>query len=128
KGLAEALETFATGFGRRAGLRVSTEIAPDADRIQDDGAVHLFRVCQEALTNVYRHANARKAQVRLEVEDGAIELTVKDDGIGFDETVADRLLGVGLPGMRERMARLGGSVTISGNPAGTTLVARLPAS
>lgn len=128
KGLAEAIETFAKGFGRRAGLNVETDIAPAANRIEDDAAVHLFRVCQEALTNVYRHANARKAHVALEVEEDAIRLTVKDDGIGFDESVADQVLGVGLPGMRERMARLGGAVRISGDPAGTTLIARLPAS
>lgn len=127
-GLAEAIENFAVGFGKRAGLKVEVRIAPGACLIEDDVAVHLFRVCQEALTNVYRHANARKVQVLLEAGEGAIELTVKDDGIGFDEAVAERVLGVGLPGMRERMGRLGGAVVISGDPSGTTLIARLPAS
>lgn len=127
-GLAEAMENFAVGFGKRAGLKVDVEIAPAVCMIEDDVAVHLFRVCQEALTNVYRHANARKVQVSLEAGEGAIELTVKDDGIGFDEKAAERVLGVGLPGMRERMGRLGGGVAISGDPSGTTLIARLPAS
>lgn len=128
QGLAEAIENFAVGFGKRAGLKVDVAIAPAACMIEDDVAVHLFRVCQEALTNVYRHANARKVQVVLEAGEGAIELTVKDDGIGFDEAAAERVLGVGLPGMRERMGRLGGAVVISGDPSGTTLIARLPAS
>jgi signal transduction histidine kinase len=81
--LAEALEDYAFGFGKRAGLKVTVDIAPAAGSIDDDVAVHLFRVCQEALTNVYRHANAHKARVVLEV-DNTIRLTVKDDGIGFD--------------------------------------------
>ena len=63
--------------------------------------------------------------VTLEVDD-AIRLTVKDDGVGFDVSAADRVLSVGLPGMRDRMARLGGSVEILGDPGGTTLVASLP--
>ncbi|MBT2135402.1 PAS domain-containing protein [Croceibacterium sp. LX-88] len=125
-GLAEALENFANGFGKRAGLKVDVLISPDASMIDDDTAVHLFRVCQEALTNVYRHAQARKVRVALEVRDGVIFLTVKDDGIGFDDSASDRILGVGLPGMRERMARLGGSVVITGDPGGTTLIARIP--
>ncbi len=124
QGLAEAIEAFASGFARRAGLKVALDIAPGANEIDDDIAVHLFRVCQEALTNVYRHADAHQVKIRLEVDD-AIRLTVRDDGIGFDAS-ADEILGVGLPGMRERMARLGGAVEISSDPAGTVLVANIP--
>ena len=123
--LAEALRDYAVGFGRRSGLKMRIDIAPGAGAIDDDIAVHLFRVCQEALTNVYRHANAHKAHVVLEVGE-TIRLTVKDDGIGFDASTADRVLSVGLPGMRERMARLGGTVHIHGDPSGTTLIASLP--
>jgi signal transduction histidine kinase len=124
QGLAEAIEAFASGFARRAGLKVGVEIAPGANDIDDDTAVHLFRVCQEALTNVYRHADAHRVKVTLEVDD-AIRLIVRDDGVGFDVSAAE-ILGVGLPGMRERMARLGGAVDISSNPAGTVLVANIP--
>jgi len=125
QGLADALKTFAIGFGKRARLKVEVSVTPGANAIDDDRAMQLFRVCQEALTNVYRHAHARKAKVVLEVGD-AIRLTVQDDGIGLDTSAADTILGVGLPGMRERMARLGGSVQIHGDPRGTTLVATLP--
>ena len=124
-GLADALRDFAIGFGQRSGLKMSVDIALAADAIEDDVAVHLFRVCQEALTNVYRHATAHKAQVTLEVAD-TIRLTVKDDGVGFDASAEDTILGVGVPGMRDRMARLGGAVHIQGDPGGTTLVATLP--
>ena len=124
-GLAEALEDFAAGFAMRAGFKIKIKIAPEASMINDDVAVHLFRVCQEALTNVYRHAHAKKAQVSLDV-DSMARLTVKDDGVGFDATAADRVLSVGLPGMRDRMARLGGTVEIYGDPGGTTLIATVP--
>jgi PAS domain S-box-containing protein len=125
-GLAEAIETFARGFGRRARLKVTVAVSPEASTISDDTAVHLFRICQEALTNVYRHANARKASVTLEVNETAIRLTVKDDGVGIDEAAAEGLAGVGLLGMRERIKRLGGAFDISGDPGGTVLVATLP--
>jgi|GEM_PF-5547452 len=128
QGLGEAVAEFARGFGKRAGIDVCVEIAPNLDRIGDDVELHLFRICQEALTNVYRHAHARRALVRLEVEADMVRLTVRDDGIGFDDADADphQPRGVGLTGMRERMHRLGGNVQISGSPEGTTLVAIVP--
>lgn len=128
QGLAEALRTFASGFGRRAGLKVDVDVGADASLIDDDVAVHLFRVCQEALTNVYRHARAGSATIELEVGEDVVELTVSDDGIGFDAALPERALGVGLPGMRDRMARLGGTVRIIGSERGTVLSARLPTS
>jgi signal transduction histidine kinase len=124
QGLAEALKTFAMGFGRRAGLRIELALASAAETIEDDAAVHLFRVCQEALTNVYRHADARVVKVKLEV-DSVIRLTVKDDGVGINSS-EDEILGLGLPGMRERMTRLGGTLKISSDPSGTVLLATIP--
>jgi signal transduction histidine kinase len=126
QGLAEALHTFANGFGRRARLKIAVDVAPGASAINDDTAVHLFRICQEALTNVYRHADARKAHVTLNVDQTAIQLVVRDDGIGFDDSATEEGLGVGLSGMRDRIARLGGKFEIGGDPGGTTLIATLP--
>jgi two-component system, NarL family, sensor kinase len=123
-GLAEAIETFACGFGRRAGLRVELALSPRVEEIDDDIALHLFRVSQEALTNVYRHADARTVSLKLEL-DSMIRLTVKDDGVGFNGS-KPKILGVGLPGMHRRMTRLGGDMTISGDPGGTTLIATIP--
>jgi signal transduction histidine kinase len=126
QGLAEALETFARSFAKRTGLRISVDIAPAASTIDDETAVQLFRICQEGLTNVFRHAQARKVSVALELDETAIRLTVKDDGVGFDESALEGLLGVGLAGMRERIVRLRGTFDIASDPGGTTLVASLP--
>jgi len=125
--LAEALDDFVAGFAMRAGLKIEVKIAPQASTIDDDVAVHLFRVCQEALTNVYRHAHARKAQVTLEVDD-AIRLTVKDDGVGFDQVNSGAPhQGFGLLGMQERAALVGATVQIeSAAGEGTTIIVRMP--
>jgi signal transduction histidine kinase len=85
--------------------------------------VAIFRITQEALTNIVRHADARNASVLIAV-DGAIRLEVSDDGRGLPE---DRHVGVGLTSMRERTAELGGSFDIDSAPnGGTTLSVRLP--
>jgi signal transduction histidine kinase len=128
QGLSQAISSFATGFGQRAGLEVSVRIAPGADLIDDNVALHLFRICQEALTNVYRHARAGAAMVTLAVDEATIQLEVLDDGIGIDEAHLPTLeqLGVGLSGMRDRLTRLGGSLQLFGGSWGTTLLATVP--
>ncbi len=123
-GLVDAIENFARGFGQRAGLRVELALSPHVNEIDDDIALHLFRVSQEALTNVYRHADARTVSLELEL-DSMIRLTIRDDGVGFNAS-KPKILGLGLPGMHQRMTRLGGDMTISSNPGGTTLVATIP--
>lgn len=121
--LGEALESFATGFGRRAGLQVEMSIAPNAAQLSDEVALQLFRVCQEALTNVFRHARATSVFVLLTVDDTAASLTVRDNGCGFGDSAWRTMPGVGLQGMRERMGRLGGGLEIASNRTGTCLVA-----
>ncbi len=92
----------------------------------------VYRILQEALTNVAKHAGARSVSVRLVREESAVELHVQDDGIGLDPTgrelvaTGDRRR-LGLQGMRERAALLGGSVEVASEPgAGTTITARFP--
>ncbi len=85
--------------------------------------VAAYRIVQEALTNVVRHARARKCRVRLSVDD-TLELEITDDGIGLPE---DRRAGVGLSSMRERAAELGGTCEIGPSPtSGTRVLTRLP--
>ncbi len=84
-----------------------------------------FRIAQEALTNVLRHAGAREATVRLWQENGTLCLSVKDDGAGFDPQ--SRQAGFGLAGMRERALLLGGEFMLDSSPGkGTEIRARLP--
>jgi PAS domain S-box-containing protein len=127
-GLREAVRNFALGFGERAGLEVEVRIGEGAELIGDDISIALFRVCQEALANVHRHARATRVVVGLEVDGSKVRLNVSDDGIGFDEAklMDGGLIGIGLAGMRERMQRLGGSVQIRGKGRGTNLVATVP--
>jgi signal transduction histidine kinase len=128
QGLSEAISSFATGFGQRAGLDMSVRIAPGVDRVDDTVALHLFRICQEALTNIYRHARAQAAMVTLDLDEAMIRLEVHDDGVGIDEAQLPtlELLGVGLSGMRDRLARLGGTLQLFGGSGGTTLLATVP--
>ena len=108
-----------SGFGTRTGLRTAIDMSPGVSKIDDAAAVHLFRVCQEALTNVYRHAGAHSVKVKLEV-DKNIRLTVKDDGRGGLSQE-----GYGLTGMRERVAAAGGTVTIDGSNGASIAVSLL---
>ena len=128
RGLGVAVENFATGFAARAGLEIEVHIDRRADRVSDEFALALFRVCQEALTNVYRHARASKVTISLALSGGELSLTVLDDGIGTgqgDWSTGPRR-GVGLSGVRERMERLGGVVSVEAGHPGTRLVATVP--
>jgi len=92
----------------------------------------VYRVLQEALTNVARHARARSVRVRLLRDEATVELRVQDDGVGLDPTAgAEAAAGdrrrLGLQGMRERAALLGGSIEVESEPgAGTTITAHFP--
>lgn len=123
-GLAAALEAAATRTCQHAGLAL--ELALDEVRLPRDEAYTLFRVAQEALTNVIRHAGARSVRVGLHAHAGGIRLSIRDDGVGFrPDRLADPLA-LGLLGMQERMAAIGGAVSIHGSTgAGTTITASL---
>jgi len=97
-----------------------------ANLVKDnDVATALFRIVQEALTNVVRYAQASAVRIALTQHDGQIVLRIQDNGVGFDATV--RASGVGLVGMRERCSAIGGSFAIdSGSERGTTIVVRVP--
>ena len=101
------------------------------DAVPSDVGSALYRITQEALTNVARHAGATQVSVILEKPDGEVQLLVEDDGCGFDlNAVAARIRSerrLGLAGMRERAALVGGTVAIESSPGvGTTLLVRVP--
>jgi signal transduction histidine kinase len=123
EGLCEAIRNFARGFAKRSGHYVEVRLDPKADTIDDDISLNLFRACQEALTNIYRHAEASQAKIQLDIGEAEIRLEVSDDGVGMDPSQG---LGVGLSGMQERMRRLGGDARISSEPSGTTLLVTVP--
>ena len=127
-GLRAALEWVAADFLARTGTKVEVSL-PDPDiAIDRDGATALFRIVQETLTNVARHAAATRVEVRLAKENRDLILEVRDNGKGFNEEELSTRMSLGFLGMRERALLLGGTLTISGAPGnGTTVRVRMPA-
>jgi PAS domain S-box-containing protein len=126
-GLAAALRWQATEFGRHAGTKVRVD-APDAGvEMNREVALTLFRIFQETLTNVARHAEATEVDVKLSANDGVYVLRIRDNGVGFDEGTLTKPTSNGIRGMRERARQFGGDVSVSSKPGGgTTLVITVP--
>jgi signal transduction histidine kinase len=124
-GLAAAVALHVQESARLHGLAVDVRMEGlDADPLPPLLQTTVYRVLQEALTNVARHARARCVSLRLVRTAAAVELRVQDDGTGFESVAGGRL---GLRGMRERAALLGGSVEVESQPgAGTTITAHFP--
>jgi signal transduction histidine kinase len=126
-GLPAAIEWQAQQFQQRTGLetRVTTDVAAPLD---PQRSTAMFRIAQEALTNVARHAAARTVRISLTVDDRDVTLEIADDGRGPDPARSTSLPRLGLLGMRERARAFGGDVTIDAAAGtGTVVVARLPA-
>jgi signal transduction histidine kinase len=124
-GLIDAMQLLVARHGERAGVRASFTATPADVRAPVEVETACFRIVQEALTNVARHARARHVEVRITAQNDAFEVTISDDGIGFD---VERLRpGFGLVGMAERAELAGGRLDIESTPgAGTTVRARFP--
>jgi signal transduction histidine kinase len=130
-GIVPALERMASECARTYRLEVSVDAPIDArTRLPNPVETALFRIAQEALNNVIKHARARSVRIALEREPGLVRMAVSDDGCGFDlrqprGDTADE--GFGLQGMKERTVQLNGSVTISSQPGlGTTVKVVIP--
>lgn len=115
-GLAAALEWLVQEFAERTGLRCQIDLEPEELVVPPDLATALFRICQESLTNVMRHARASQVKIRLQQEDDEIRLRIVDDGIGIAPDQASHPMSLGLIGMRERVQPFNGEVTIQGGP------------
>jgi signal transduction histidine kinase len=125
-GLVPALERLVETFTEATGISVEFESQLGAERLQPEVETTLYRIVQEALTNVAKHAGARRVSVLLVRRPEVVSALVEDDGLGFgsDEEAQG---GIGLAGMRERLALLDGRLTIeSGRGTGTSLVAEVP--
>jgi signal transduction histidine kinase len=125
-GLVPALERLVRTFEERSGIRAAVEATHADERLPPEVETVLYRLVQEALTNVVKHAGATSVGVLLARRDGGVSAVVEDDGRGFesDDVRADAL---GLVGMRERLALLGGTLAVESMPSsGTALVAFVP--
>lgn len=125
-GLAGALQALVEGFGRRTDLETSFDIAgkPASVSLAAEGAI--YRVVQEALSNVHRHARARQVHVSLSYKKSMVHLGVSDDGVGILPETLRAGIGVGLPGMRSRLAEIGGRLSVRRLAPGTAIIASLP--
>jgi PAS domain S-box-containing protein len=130
-GLGPALRAFATGFSERSGINVKLTIKPGFGRLPKDTEIALFRVVQEALTNIHRHSKSAASGIRLERADGKVRIAVTDSGIGMPLPSAatgwKSPLGIGIAGMQERVNQLGGTLEIQSEPGrGTVISVELP--
>ncbi|HEX5643526.1 MAG TPA: PAS domain-containing protein [Thermoleophilia bacterium] len=126
-GLGEALRAECERRGRRSQLELSLDLGPLPGDLTKDAALCLFRVAQEALNNVARHAQASLATVALRQMDGGLLLAVSDDGVGFDAEHPGKGMRLGLASMRERVQLVNGTLDIETAPGrGATIVAWVP--
>jgi signal transduction histidine kinase len=125
-GLVPALERLVETFNEATGISVEFESQLGAERLQPEVETTLYRIVQEALTNITKHAGATRVSVLLVRRPGVVSALIEDDGHGFGADEEARG-GIGLAGMRERLALLDGRLTIeSGRGTGTSLVAEVP--
>ena len=123
-GLTAALEILAREYGERAGIEVDTSL--EAVDLPDASQLTVYRMVQEALTNVGKYANAKKVLISVHAYPTHVAVDVRDDGIGFD-TGSVRPASHGLAGMRHRVEAAGGRLSITSRPGnGTLLSAVLP--
>lgn len=126
-GLAAALSWQAQEFEKRTGIVCAVDVSVAAEQFRRELSTTLFRIVQEALTNVARHADASRVELVLEERDGALILEIKDDGKGIRPEEVSDPRSLGLVGMRERVRRLGGSATFSPrSERGTAITFQLP--
>jgi PAS domain S-box-containing protein len=126
-GLPAALNSYCAEFSDREGIAVALDIGDGFEAVPPEAALCLYRVAQESLRNVARHSGARRAVVTLAGVNGAIELRVADQGVGFDPGQARECRGLGLVSMEERVKLLHGNFLLTTRPGeGTDLRAQIP--
>ncbi len=127
KGLPDALSSYCEEFSATRGIPISYHADESVDELSPGAALCIYRIAQEALGNVAKHAKAKQAQVRLTRSDGRVCLSVSDDGVGFNPDASGKTGGLGLINMRERVRQLNGTFTFESEPGqGTTVKAEVP--
>jgi len=130
-GLVSTLKEYVHGFSERSGIETRLQTTTNFERLSQPLEIALFRIVQESLANVQRHSGSASAEIRLEQQNSLLTLEVVDFGHGMklssngNPPRRDARLGVGIPGMRERMAQLGGHLEIISGPLGTTVRATI---
>jgi signal transduction histidine kinase len=129
-GLHSALQWYLEGLMKRSGIAVSLEVQPqDFPRLSPEIETAVFRIIQEGLTNVFRHSQARQAWVTVVKERDQVTCTVRDDGKGISDAVAEfrpESIGVGIGGMRQRVKEFAGELRLTNTGSGTILEVAIP--
>ena len=130
-GFLPAARWYVDEYGKRSQVKVSLWVGESIERLPREVEIALFRVLQESLTNVYRHASAQSVDVRILCNDGHVSLTVADDGKGIPHDVLAKFRdgaasGIGLAGMRERLAEFGGQINVESSSGGAVVQAVIP--
>jgi signal transduction histidine kinase len=131
-GFTSAAYWYVDGFGKRSGITTRLTVPSNLERLPSDTETALFRILQEALTNVHRHSNSPLVNVDLTCDESHVTLSVKDEGVGIPPQVLREFqnwrgnLGVGLAGIRERVKQLGGALTVTCEGPGTMVKAKIP--
>jgi two-component system, NarL family, sensor kinase len=129
-GLVSALRWFLEGLSERSGIAVQLEVEPpDLGRLNPELETAIFRVIQEALTNMFRHSGAHNGRVSLKQTETQIAVVVSDDGKGIGDQVVQlrpESIGVGIGGMRQRVTELGGRLRLANGNPGTIVEVIIP--
>jgi PAS domain S-box-containing protein len=130
-GLASSLRWYVNGFSKRLGISIEVDVDPNLGRFDRDVEMAVFRIVQEALTNVHRHSHATEASIKVWLRENELCLDIADRGTGIRPDVlgtSDKapMLGVGIAGMRERVRQLHGKFEIQSGAEGTLIRARFP--
>jgi two-component system NarL family sensor kinase len=131
-GLLSALRWYGAGFADRSGIKVDLDLPDSLERLPLDTETALFRVVQESLINIHRHAQSETARIRLHRDADTLVLEIADQGRGIPAAALEHLrrregaIGVGIAGMSERIEQLGGRLEIASDEHGTAVTVRLP--
>ena len=125
-GLAAAIEWQAEEFQKRTGVECRTNLPPDEFDLSKEKSTNLFRIVQESLTNIIRHANATEVEIKLSEKEGILVLEIQDNGKGISDAAITNPRSFGLIGIKERVHSLGGEVNIVGTPnEGTRIMVKM---
>ena len=124
-GLCSAIRWYVDGFSERSHIKIELAIPDDVGPLSSEVEIALFRVVQECLTNVYRHSGSDSCAIKLQREPEWLQIEIHDAGKGMPSHVKSSS-GVGIRGMKERVRHLGGTLEVTSNGGGTTVVARVP--
>jgi signal transduction histidine kinase len=127
-GLGYVLRWYLRGFRKRSGIDVNLTIGPNLDRLPREVEIAVFRIVQEALTNVSRHSGSKRAQIRFAVQNRNLTIEVQDFGGGLRRRASQPVetVGLGIASMRERLEQLGGKLELRSGAEGTLVLGTIP--